>query len=135
MPLAIIVFCCWYCRRTKNGPSPASRVTSPRNRGSTRHNRFEDDEAAGRTHTLDLDEPNVEFSVQRLDDGTKARKDRSYGEEGMEEVKLDGDEEQDYGTEEARPKKKKVKKATKKGGKLKKKKMVEEEDELELGGI
>jgi len=95
------------------------------------------DEDEHRTHTLDLDDPHMEFSVQGAGTedsrgGGKGRASRGYTEDGMEEVKLDGDEDED--DEEKRERRKKKKK---KGTKKKKKAVDDEEDvdELELGGI
>ena len=89
----------------------------------------------------------MDFSVhgimQGLDDtgkggGKGSRASRSYGDEGMEEVKLDGDE-YDTAEEKTRDKpRRKKKKGVKKSGKIKKKRTTDEEDdvdELELGGI
>ena len=148
VPLGFVLFCCWYRRKIQSlsagRPSThrggAAAATSPRRK----HARLDEDEH--RTHTLELDDPPMEFSVQAFgtDDsrgGSKASRTgtgRGYGEDGLEEIKLDGDED-DTEEEERRDKpKKKKKKGAKKSGKAKKKKAVEEDedvDELELGGI
>ena len=126
VPLALIAFCCWTCRRTKSASNYSSSA-SPR-----KHARMEEDD--NRSHTLNLDDPPVEYSVSRGDHGGGGGK--NYGDEGMEEVKLDMDQ-YNNGEQETKPKKKK-KKGTKKNGKIKKKRMSDDEsevDELEMGGI
>ena len=134
LPCGLIAVCCWYCRRNKAPGSSSGQSAYTSSSPRRRHARLDEDEHRG--HTLHLDDPPMEFSVQGSDatNGKGSRASRSFGDEdGLEEVKLDGDDDA-YSL----PQKKKKKKSGKKSGKAKKRRTTDEDedvDELELGGI
>ena len=133
LPCGLLAICCWYRRR--GGSKDAGSGTHSR-----RHAQLDsvDGGHRGGAHTLDLDDPHMEFSVQGLHNGPnggggKGAGGRGYAEDGLEEIKLEGDED---GDEERERRARRKKKGAKKGGKKKKRATSDEDvDELELGGI